>query len=84
MCETLLKSGKIREQTFQKIKDGILQFIADWYAKVMYFGDKYTFSFEGWKKSIGNLYGKDGIGYILKNVRRAKVKSLIKRFLKRY
>ena len=84
MCHNLLADGKIGEQTYQKIKNGILQFIADWYVNVTYFGNKYKFSFENWEKTIIDLYGEAGILFIKNTAKRKKLKCLIRKILNRY
>lgn len=84
MCNVLLLENKISEQTFQKVKSGILQFIADWYVNVAYFGNKYTFSFENWEKIISDLYGDGGVDFIKEYARKKRVKCLIRKMLRKY
>ena len=84
MCESLLCKNKITEQTLEKIKAGILQFIADWYVNVLYFSNKYTFSYENWEAIVTDLYGISGVDFIKRNARKKKIKSLLRKVLKKY
>ena len=84
MCKILLSENKIAEKTYQKIKTGILQFIADWYVSVTYFGDKYTFNYDNWENIITNLYGSYGVKYIKQNAKKARWKVFAKKMLRRY
>ncbi len=84
MCKSLLDTKKITEATFQKIKDGILHFVADWYVNIIYFNNKYSFSFENWEEIIFNLYGKSGVDFIKAYTKKMKFKCFIKRILNKY
>ena len=84
MCQKLVSESKITEQTFQKIKSDILQFIAEWYVKVAYFGDKYAFSFTNWEEIIKSLYGYNGVNYIKKYEKKKILKTILRKIVKRY
>ncbi len=83
MCETLLNDGKISDRTYLKIKEGILNFIANWYVNITYFSEKYTFSFDGWEDIVEKLFGYDGVAYIKDNLKQKKIKTLIRKLLKK-
>ena len=79
MCNKLLEEKKISENTFARIKDGILHFIA-----VIYFSNKYTFSFENWEDTVSELFGKEGVDFIKYNAKKKMIYSYIRKILKRY
>lgn len=84
MCKDLLLENKISEKTYDSIKQGILTFIADWYLNVIFFPNKYKFSFDNWKDIIFNLYGSDGEKYIKRNFKKKRINYFVRKLLKKY
>ena len=84
MCNDLFSNGIVSKSTFDVIKKNILNFIAEWYANVLFFGDKYTFSFENWETIISNLYGLEGVEFLKRNIKKRKLRCMIRKILKRY
>lgn len=51
---------------------------------VLYFNNKYTFSFENWEKTVMDLFGIDGVTFIKKNAKRKKVECFVRKLLNKY
>lgn len=84
MCDDLYKNEHISVNTYEHIKKDILLFIADYYAYVNYFKDRYGFSYENWEATINSLYGQHGVDFMKKHLKRMRIKCLIKRILNKY
>lgn len=84
MCDDLYKNEHISVNTYEHIKKDILLFIADYYAYVNYFKDRYGFSYENWEATIYSLYGQHGVDFMKKHLKRMRIKCLIKRILNKY
>ena len=84
MCRNLLDGKYISEETFGKVKKDTLRFIAEWYANVTWFKDKYTFSFACWENVVSSLYGKRGVAFMKCFLILETPRSLLKKLLKKY
>lgn len=83
LCEQLLIRNVISEYTFQKIKNGILDFISDWYFRVNFYPEKYCFSYDNWQRTIYNIYGRYGIKKIKNDFLLKFTKEILKNLMKK-
>lgn len=90
MTKQLLKDKKISQNTFEKVKAGILKFVALWYANVKT-DNRYFFTFENLKQYLNKYYTKAEIKkfymyhylYLIQFQTKNTIKYLMKKYVKR-
>lgn len=82
MIKQLLCNKNISEKTYRKIEAGIIRFVAQWYSIVKYNRDIYSFSFDGDKKLIEDICGRDGVTKYLLWKEIYKIKYSLRKLVK--
>lgn len=81
MVGQLLENKAITQETYGKIKQGILLFVAQWYVNVKVYKEIYTFSFEDWENKLSTLYGQSGVAFVKDYARKHLLKARVRKIL---